>query len=480
MLTEEPAAGAELTGEQFAVTANGETVKVTEVVKVATDVDGKTYKLTIDSIDGNVGTLAVNGAEEAFDFQAPEITGVTVKGAKTIVVEFNEKLKESTVKAADFAVQKVTGDVVADSVSSAVLNADGQSVTLVLKDALTVANYAVSVTNKITDVAGNAMITGTEETFKPTAAEIAQVAAPEVIKSTYDVERGELVVTLDKTPTAIDSTKLAINTVALTGADTATFNNNVVTVKLGATSKAAVKALEGELKLKATADAFVNGEDKSVAGEFAIEKLTPATVKTAAYNEETNTLTVTFDQPVKIATEAGIKVGTSTTALATATAATVNGKPIPTDLTKQTAATTWELVLANVTELEKDTVDTSKLKVFLDADAVQLDSKLGNAAVSYADGVAVTYTADETVPTVTKAELFHTAATTAEFKLSFNEKVSIDANTVVTLAVSETESVTAEVSAAVSSANTATFVIDGTNGNPSANPVVLSDFINIA
>ncbi|WP_108307358.1 beta strand repeat-containing protein [Metalysinibacillus jejuensis] len=461
MLTEAPAEDA--TAEAFEATVGGTAVAVTKAVKDLTDVTGKTYVLTVASLDGKAGTLTVNGAEKAFDFLAPEITGVTVKGAKTIVVAFNEALKETTVNKGAFTVNKLS-DSTPNVVTSAVLNADGKSATLVLTDNLTVANYSVALATAVEDVAGNKMLVGTEETFKPTAAEVAAVAAPEVIKAAYDVERGELVVTLDKDLTVADVTKLAINDVKLTSADVLTRSGNTVTVKLGTASKAAVKAIEGELTLNAAAEAFAAGTDKSVVVEAAIEKKVPATIQTAAYNEETNVLTVTFDQPVKIATAGSIKVGASATALATVAGAKVNGETLPA-LADQTAATTWELELTTgVSVLENDSVDTTKLKVFADENAFQTEGKLGNAGIEYAAGTAVAYTADVTAPTTKAVTLYHTnngGTETIEIEAEFSEKVSATAsNAILLLSADGVTFVKVKNTADLTSATKGAFVVD--------------------
>ena len=411
--------------------------------KDATDLNGKTFLLTVEGLAGKEGTLAVNEIEAAFDYKAPEITGVTVKGAQTIEVAFNEKLDAKTVNADAFDVKKVTGADDAD-VQSAVLNADGKTVTIVVANALTVANYSVTIldqngatagTPTVTDVAGNATIVGTEATFKPTAEQVSAEAAPTVIKSSYDIERGQLTVQFDKNIANVDVTKLAINDVALVAADTVNLTDATKPViTLSKETKEKVAALTGELTLKAQADA-VEAADESVleAGSFAIETLKPATVTAASYNQEARSLTVTFDKAVKIKDAAKIYVNESDATGVNVSGAKVAGKDLPA-FDKQTAATTWTFELA----ADLAVVDVEKLKVFLADSAVETEDKLTNAAVAYENGVKVAYTKDVTAPTVQTAELFHTseaAGQKMELRLTLNEKVKATGK--VTLAIGE-------------------------------------------
>ncbi|NEZ47181.1 hypothetical protein FDF74_08155 [Clostridium niameyense] len=438
VLAKKPAV--DLTADKFVVKANGTDVKVEKIAKVDSDLTGKTYKLTINSLDKTEGKLTVNGTEKAFDFKAPEVKGIEVKDANHIVVNFNEELNEASLIEANFKIKKVAENVKAASASKVVLNADKKSVTVTLGTALVPADYVLSLGvaggTTVQDIAKNGIYAGTEVSFRPTAAQLENKVAPALAKGTYNKGTGILSLTFDKNilDSKLDVTKLSINGVALTAADTVdtktTADDNIVEIKLGEVSKRAVNALEGDLKLTVAKDAY-GIADKLTDGEtFAIAKEEPAVVKSATYNQETNVLTVTFDQPVAIV-EASQADGQTLLSLNVEGGAlqTVQANNIVGDRTLTQA--TWKFDLGVETHNVAGDVEglanvSSKLKVYTEKDIFVNAAKVKNtdAQNDYEKGIAVAYTKDEKKPSITGVEFNNKSN---ELTIKFSEKVTLEA-----------------------------------------------------
>lgn len=146
----------------------------------------------------------------------------------------------------------------------------------------------------------------------------------------------------------------------------------------------------------------------------------PAKLASAAYNQETNLLTVTFDKPVTLEATPVLSVDdadeASSFTVAKNTAVDAEGKAI-TDFTK--ASATWTF---NVPNLETG-LTTANLKAYIVAGAVKNEAGVANVAgqETYAKGIKVEYTADEVKPTVVGA-VFNNNTNT--LTLEFSEKVS--------------------------------------------------------
>ncbi|AKA70881.1 beta strand repeat-containing protein [Clostridium scatologenes] len=432
---------ADPTADKFALKVNGTAVAApTAVTKVASDLTGKTYKLTIASLDKTEGKLTVNGVEKAFDFKAPEVVSVAAKGTKAVEITFNEPIKDTTVLATNFAFVKAVGTFAPGTIKP-VLNGDGTKVTLTWTgtDELTVADYVLTLgttttetaTNRVKDVAGNSIYGGTEISFRPTADQLAVKEAPSVTTVAYNNGTGIATVTFDKdiTYTNVDVTKLTLGGVALTTSDVVAqakdvSNNDItnsVTITLSADTKKAVNAVTGALSFVGAEGAWTDGTTATKGQTVTIAKVTPAVVSSASYSQETKVLTINFDQPVTINALANINVDDATAGSGAVATGATNPDGTPLDTTK--ASATWNLKLASaqVTALENVANDKTKLKVYLAADAVRNDSTtvISNVATTYTEGgVAVAYTADTTKPYVTSAEYDNL---TNKLKITFSE-----------------------------------------------------------
>ena len=433
----------ELSASNFVVKSNGNDVKVEKLTKVDSDLTGKTYKLTVTSLDKNEGKLTVNGVEKDFDFKAPEVKGIEVKDATHIVVNFNEELNEDSIKKENFTVKKVADNAALVLTVDPVLNADKKSVTVTLPSALVPADYVLALGDAtanpkttVQDVAKNGIYIGTEVSFRPTAAQLENKVAPTLAKATYNKGTGILSLTFDKSiiDSKLDVTKLSINGIALTAADAvdtkATPDDNYVEIKLGEVSKKAVNALDGELKLTAAKDAY-GIADKLTDGEiFAIAKEEPAVVKSAAYNQETNILTVTFDQPVAIveASQADGQTLLNLNVEGGAVKAVKAGNVVG-DKTLTQATWKFDLGVANnnvAADVEALANVATKLKVYGAKDIFVNAAKVKNtdAQKDYENGVAVAYTKDEKKPYINGVEFNNL---TNELTLKLSEKVTLEA-----------------------------------------------------
>lgn len=436
--------------EDFAVLANGEAVAVSAVTKVAADLTNTKFRLTIASLTGKQGTLSVNGKEAAvstgkvyaFDYKTPEVNSVVAKGNRAIEVTFSEKMDATTVNGTNIVVSKDGTPIAVPSVTKAVLDSTGTIATLTLGNDITVADYKVTFgtdspqANLVKDVASNAIYGGTEVNFKPTAEQLLSKDAPVLTAATYNSGTGKLGLTFNKaiTDTLLDVSKIKVNDVALTAADVdvdTNANDNVLTIQLSTASKTAVNALEGALTITAQAGAYgvkIGTENVLTAGEsLAITKETPPVLSSVAYNQETNILTLGFDQAVKLDTANVVKAGISDAQAVQVkrdNAVDEQGKSI-TDFTN--AQSTWLFDLSKTANnvaatLEGYNPTSETLKAFIAADAVKNAANVKNITGqdTYVKGIAGTYTADVTKPYLVSAEYNNFLN---QLKLTFNEKI---------------------------------------------------------
>lgn len=426
------------TADKFQVKANGTDVKVEKAEKVAADLTGKTYKLTVATLANKEGKLAVNGVEKDFDFKAPEVTSIVAKGTKAVEVTFNEAIKDTTAIQENFVIKKAIGDFVTGN-TKPVLSADGTKVTLTWtgNGSLTVADYVLVLgetaaendTNRVKDVAGNSIYGGTEVSFKPTADQLKVKEAASITTAEYNNGNGELVLTFNKDVSVdnVNLSKLTIGGVEIPSDSVkAQSEPNGVKITLAGDAKKALDAISGEISLVGAKEAWKDAEFATEGQTIVVSKVSPAVIKSAAYNQETKVLTVNFDQPVKDLVLANIKVNDAQgLKKATATAAT-NADGTDLDVTK--AKATWELKLSDneAKNLEDVANNKKELKIYMDEAAVKNDNKkdIPNVKTTYADGgVEVKYTADETKPYLVKAEYFNKLGEEKEnvLKLTFNE-----------------------------------------------------------
>src|SRR3712207_1553545 len=99
---------------------------------------------------------------------------------------------------------------------------------------------------------------------------------------------------------------MSINGVALTAADTITTDQNKSVIKLSKATKTSIDAVKDALTLTTVKDAYTDGTNATTGETIAIAKITPAVISSASYNQETDVITLNFDQKVKIANRANI------------------------------------------------------------------------------------------------------------------------------------------------------------------------------
>lgn len=405
---------------KFTVISNGKVNVVTKVEKDFTDINGKTYKLTLtDSLDKTQGSLTVNGVAPAtkavtgsdydYDYKAPSVVSVAAKGNKSVVVKFDEKMSTAGTALANFKLVKADTpltDLLAGG--TAVLSADKTEVTLTFATALVPAQYTLVLGNSSTvqDLASNAIYNGTEVGFAPTADQLEIKAAPGIATAVYNNGKGELTLTFDKNLSSVDVTKLSINGIELTSADTATTSGNSSVIKLSTATKTKIDAITDALSLTSVKDAYTDGTNATEGETVAISKVTPAVISGGSYNQETNVITLNFDQKVKIADLSKIKINDDTTSdEAVLTGAKIaDGTREYTATELATASSTWTFKLsdAEAAKLEATANDKTKLKAYMEAAAVTNDdvNSTPNIEILYAKGGAVSYSTDSTKPFV--------------------------------------------------------------------------------
>jgi len=421
---------------EFQVNVNGTAVAApTAVTKVASDLTGKTYKLTVATLNGQQGDVAVNGTTApvaigktfAFDYKAPEVLGIVVQDSKHIVVNFSEQINANSVVANRFQLASLTAPI--QNAAAAVLNADKKSVTLTLTTALVPADYVLSLgetTNKVEDVAGNGIYVGTQVSFRPTATDLISNTPASLTKASYNTGAGTLTLTFDRaiTDSLLDTTKLSVNGVALTVADTnteATPDDNAVVITLSAASKTAVNALTGALTFTSAEGAYGTATAMTKGETFAIAKEQPSVISSSTYDQSSNVLTVTFDQAVKLNTANVLSVDTD----ANAGDAVVVTKAMAVGDNTATQAT-WSFNLGTtgaILETLAPAPTSDSLKVFIAAGAVTNAADISNLTNqnAYATGVKTTYTADVTKPTLASTQ-YNDA--NKQLTLTFSENVS--------------------------------------------------------
>ncbi|AWI03117.1 hypothetical protein B9W14_00875 [Clostridium drakei] len=412
---------------KFAVTVNGQTVAApTAVTKVASDLTGKTYKLTIATLNGQQGDVAVNGTKAAvatgmaygFDFKAPSVTGVIAKGTKTVEVSFDEKLNADTTATtgniipANFIVKKVIADPTITT-NSAVLSADGTKVTLTFNKDLTAADYTLILGSGTTpnlvnvrDVAGNGIYNATEISFRPTADQLTDTSSPALVAATYDKVSGKLTVAFSKnTTSSIDTTKLSINGVALTANDVAVVNNNTAVITMSSATKTSLNALTGALTLTSAAGAYTDGTTVTTGETMAITLQQPAVISTSSYDQSTSILTVTFDQPVTLNNTNVLTLGDGTGTAVVTKSMAINADGTANDGTVASATWIFDCTKGANIASAVEGLTTANLKAYIALDAVTNAAKVNNVAGqdTYANGVSTTYTAITAKPTLASA-----------------------------------------------------------------------------
>lgn len=419
-----PAAG------DFAVLVDGTAVEVSAVAKKPNT--EKTYNLTIASLNGKEGQLSVNdkaavipGSDFGYDFKAPTVASVTGIDKNHVQIVFSEKVSKATAEiTGNYDVTDLGGNLL--GVSLATLQADGKTVLLTTPtpagDMDTFANgYIAEVKIGVTDIEGISFAAVTKTIFSGVGT--APTAGPVALSAVYTpATTGKIVVKFDKEINAtVDKNKMTVGGAALALGDTAAKTAAAeLTITFTAASKTAYDAA-------ATKDVvFVAGAVKDTAAtpnSIAATTITPvsaAKLTSAAYDEATNILVLTFDKAVLIATLNTTNVTFNGNALPA-----IGAGPNTVSLKETSTSATLTLDLSRVTAL--NTLTTGIESVAATSRALVIAAGFGNDANGNAVADAtytsvLTYTDDVTAPVV---ESITYNATTDTMVITVNEDVTI-------------------------------------------------------
>lgn len=187
---------ADLTNEdagKFGVKIGEEAVAVTAVTKVASDLTGKTYKLSV-ALDGKEGIVSVNGTSSSVvDFKAPAIAKVTPISDTQIRVEYSEAVTEATAKVkGNYSI--VESDLPINSVNIIAVNKiDDKTFEIITASQTKDKNYTLYVTG-VKDATGNATAKPQSTSFVA----VKDVVAPSITGVT-SLDTNHVEVTFDET-----------------------------------------------------------------------------------------------------------------------------------------------------------------------------------------------------------------------------------------------------------------------------------------
>ncbi len=315
----EVAATAPVTAD-FAVTIGEEAVAVSNVaLKAGTD---KTYTLTV-ALAGKEGLVKVNGVEAAAasDYKAPELVSVANVNGNQLVVTFSEAVVNAA-EVDNYTLRNtVTGkqtDLDKNTAATAVASADKKSVTITLSVAQ-IKEVGVDGLGTLDDVAYRLFVTQNSATGKKIADKAENVLAansykqfsgaigadntPPVLQTaTLDLEAGTLALAFNEAVTVADITKVSITdgttTKAFTTSDTPA-GTTTITVTLSAATKTAIEALSGNLTVTLAAGAVKDtATNANAAVTMAVDNAVYALLQSATWDENTNKLTLVFDQVI--------------------------------------------------------------------------------------------------------------------------------------------------------------------------------------
>ncbi len=399
-------------------------MEVTAVAKAPNTT--KSYDLTIASLNNKEGALEVNGKAAAiagsdfgYDFKAPTVASVEGVDKNHVKVVFSEKVDKATAETTgNYDVTGLNGTSLG-VISLAALQADGKSVLLTTAASMdTFANgYIAEVKTGVKDVKGNAVAALVKTIFSGVGT--ASTTGPVALSAVYTpATSGKIVIKFDKdiNPT-VDKTKITVGGAALALGDTAARTATAeLTISLTAASKTAYDAA-------ATKDVvFAEGavkDTEATPNNIAATTITPvsaARLTSAAYDQATNILVLTFDKVVKIAGLDTTKItfnGQALDAIGT-TANTVALKE-----TSNSATLTLDLTKASKLAAIESAPAASRTLVFAGAFGTDIN---GNAVADATYTSVLTYTEDKTPPVV---ESITFNATTDTMVITVNEDVTI-------------------------------------------------------
>jgi hypothetical protein len=422
--------------DKFTVTVNDTANAVKEVKAVAGDTTKKNFVLTLtDSLSNKEGVLKVNnftpsnisGADFNFDFKAPTVESVTALNSTTVEVKFSEKLnKAESEKTAAYKLARVSGVTAPPVIQTAVLAADGKTITLTLATPLVDSpnGYVLTINGDITtpanntvaDVKGNKLAVS-ERIFSGVATP--DQTKPTLAKAAYDKTTGVLVLTLNKIVVVADGN---VNETGITikGANgsyklletdyvpTTSTNSNQITMVLSAASKTAVAALGDTLTLDVAAEVFTDTNATPLKNDaitdFPVEQTAAPKLASANFDQATRILTLTFTESDLNIQKVDISKlslgGTALNKTKSKLLTTANGKTI-------------------VIEVQTDINVTSATTLALTA--AFAENTAGTPVVPVTSQ-ALTFVADTAKPLLTSASYNDG---TGELVLNFNENVTV-------------------------------------------------------
>lgn len=204
-------ANKDLTAENFKVQVDGKEV---EVKAAASNGDGSIYTLTIASLDGKKGEVAVNGVKKAYDFTATVVESIKAINASELQVNFSQAVDKKTATDKANYQLKVNNDTRA-SILDIQLSEDGKVATILLDQAAQKSafqngdKYVVQTNDAILSKEGKKI-----EKFVTAETTFSETAAPALVKT---VKKGDtLEFTFDR-PVAEDITLVKVDGIEIGG-----------------------------------------------------------------------------------------------------------------------------------------------------------------------------------------------------------------------------------------------------------------------
>ncbi|MTV49608.1 hypothetical protein GJ688_11530 [Heliobacillus mobilis] len=416
------ASGETLTKDNFGINLKNSSSTKFNVKTVS--VDGAKVTLDLESSLTSGSTYVVSmtskGAttsqELAFkDVTRPTISDIQVIDSKHLVVTLSERV--SATAATDFTVRNTTAgqDTALGGSDTVTLGTDGRTLRMTLNTALTDADYTLFVdtaTATTADLAGNAMAQYHGKAFKGVST--VDTVAPKVVKASYSTSTKTITVDYDEVVDAYPVTNVGVTkfsitngttSVALTASDYATnaADSSSLTLKLSDATAASVAALSGNFSLKWESGAVKDLSGNLVdAGTSTVSVVKAPKVNSASYDQAGDLLTITFDQDVRVASEAIAQGKIKYTADNGSTSAAINANANATIVTtSNSSSVTFKLSASDAAAIEATT--TANLELILDAGAFESVAGDKNDAVVATDDKKITFTADTVAPSVSSA-----------------------------------------------------------------------------
>ncbi|AKA70863.1 beta strand repeat-containing protein [Clostridium scatologenes] len=278
--------------------------------------------MTVNGVAGNT-----TAGTDKFDFQKPTIDSVSALDAKTIVVNFSEKVDSVTALSnASYTLYNVqTGDakkldgttLAGFTATAAFTDASQKSVKLVLTvpadtagypmNGLSNGNYMLYVTG-VNDVATipNTIVANSNVTFTGTTTP--STTAPILVSSTFNSASGAVTLTFDKPTTGAApaddkvSFQVGSNTVLLKNATdfTGIAAGSTVSFTVAPTTLAKINALGANPQIVLADSAFTDGTNATVAATSTPSIVAGPVLNSVTYDENTNTVVYKFSKTIDV------------------------------------------------------------------------------------------------------------------------------------------------------------------------------------